>query len=228
MQITDPRITEYIYSLYRPLNPFLEQLRRQAEEQGIPIILRDTETLLVTLLQMKQPKRILEIGTAVAYSALCFAWTLPDAIITSIEISERMQEEAQKNIEAAGMQERIRVLPGDALSVLAELCQKREDPAEEVQPGFDFVFLDGAKGHYLEVWQLCTKLCAPGAVIVSDNILFKGMTASDEFLDTRRNRTIMNRMRDYLKEITEKPGVCTTVLPVGDGVAISTLTEEWR
>ncbi len=220
MLITDAKVTEYINGLYRPLCPILEELRASAEAQLIPIILRETETLLLTLLKMKNPKTILEIGTAVGYSALCFAFSTEDVSITTIELQERMQKEASANIEKAGMSEKIAILGGDALDVLSELVKKKE--AGE-GPLYDFVFLDGAKGHYLEVWNLCLKLCEKGAVIVSDNILFKGMTAADEYLDVRRNKTIVNRMRSYLDEITTTSGVQTSVLPVGDGVAVRVL-----
>ena len=219
MLITDSKVSEYIDGLYRPLSPSLGELREQAEARAIPIILRETETLLLSLLKIKKPTAILEIGTAVGYSALCFAFGAPLASVTTIELQERMQKEAKANIEAYGMTGRINVLGGDALDVLKELTEEKK----EEKHFFDFIFIDGAKGHYQEVFEAALKLCAPGAVIVSDNILFKGMTAADEYLDVRRNKTIVNRMRLYLKEITTRDDLQTTVLPVGDGVAISVL-----
>ena len=221
MEITDLQVTQYINGLYHPPAPFLEELRADAEQQNIPIILKETETLLLTLIEMKKPKHILEIGTAVGYSSLCFAFATQDCRITTIELQEKMQKTALKNILQAGFSDRIRILPGDAVSVLTKLLEERDNNKESVD--YDFIFLDAAKGHYLEFWNLCVGLCAPHAVIVSDNILFKAMTAADEYLDVRRNKTIVNRMRAYLQHISSINGVQTTILPVGDGVAISVL-----
>lgn len=221
MEITDPKVTEYINGLYRPFTPFLEELRTCAEQMNIPIILKETETLLLTLIKMKKPKKLLEIGTAVGYSALCFAIAEPDCEIATIELQEKMQKIASDNITRAGASDRITILPGNAVFVLAELLQIQN--SSEARANYDFVFIDGAKGHYLEVWELCMDLCSAGAIIVSDNILYKGMTAADEYLDVRRNKTIVNRMRAYLRHISSIDGVQTTILPVGDGVAISVL-----
>ncbi|MGI6727812.1 MAG: O-methyltransferase [Anaerovoracaceae bacterium] len=218
MNITDEKVTKYINGLYRPLNPFLAKLRQEAEEQLIPIILRDTETLLLTLLQITNPKRILEIGTAIGYSALCFATVKPDAQITTLELQERMQKAAELNFKKAKVDEQIQLLLGDALKTLRILSKQKESGL--LKP-YDFIFIDGAKGHYLEIWNACMKLCKAGTVIVSDNILFKGMTAADEYLDIRRNKTIVNRMREFLNYITTNKDITTTILPVGDGVAIS-------
>jgi len=220
MNITDVKVTEYIDGLYRPPTPFLGGLRRSAEKENIPIILKDTETLLLTLIEMKKPVNILEIGTAVGYSALCFAFAVPEARIVTLELQEKMCRIAQSNIERAGCADRIKILQGDALMLLSKLV---ENQANESAGRFDFVFIDGAKGHYQKVWNECMPLCAPGAIIVSDNILYKAMTAADEYLDIRRNKTIVGRMRAYLRHITELPEVQTSVLPVGDGVAVSVL-----
>lgn len=222
MNITNEKVTAYINGLYQPLNPFLESLRQEAENNAIPIILRETETLLLTLLEIKNPVRILEIGTAVGYSALCFAISKPSSYITTLELQERLVKTAAVNFEKAGVKDRIQIVQGEALDTLLKLEDKLK--AKKLDP-FDFVFIDGAKGHYLEMWDHCIKLCKPGAVIVSDNILFKAMTASDLYLDHRRNKTIVNRMRGYLRYITSLPGVVSTVLPVGDGVAISVIGE---
>lgn len=222
MNITDIKVTEYINRLYRPLNGFLADLRQEAESEAIPIIMRETETLLLTLMEMKKPNKILEIGTAVGYSAMCFAFSRPFAQVTTLEIRERMQKIAKSNFEKAGVADRIQIVPGDALESLLIL-------AEQVKTGdlepYEFIFIDGAKGHYLKIWEICMKLAQTGTVIVSDNILYKAMTAADEYLDIRRNKTIVNRMREYLNYITTLNGVKSTVLPVGDGVAISVIGE---
>lgn len=222
MNITDKKVEEYIEGLYRPLNPFLEELRRLAEAEAIPIILKDTESFLLTLIEMVKPKQILEIGTAVGYSALCFAMCNKEVEVTSLEINDRMIIKAASNIERAGLKDRIKIKKGDAVDSLNTLIEQLN--AGKISP-FDFIFLDGAKGHYLEIWKKCMNLCHSGTVIVSDNILFKAMTASDEYLDIRRNKTIVNRMRMFLKHITSLSNVSSAVLPVGDGVAVSVIKE---
>ncbi|NLP29678.1 MAG: O-methyltransferase [Clostridiales bacterium] len=216
MLITDKKVTDYINSLYKPKNIFLEALRAQAEKDKIPIILRDTETLLSVLLEIKRPKRILEIGTAIGYSAIYFAYLMPDAHITTLELKEKMQRKALLNIKEAGFADRIKIILGDALETLS--CFNDEEP-------YDFIFIDGAKGHYKDIFDSCLKIAKPGTVIVSDNILYRAMIASDDYLDNRRNKTIVNRMREYLKYITAMPNIATSVLAVGDGVAISVVKE---
>lgn len=218
MEITDQKVTAYIQGLYKPLNPFLASLRTDAEARNIPVIGKEIETVLRTLLQIKKPARILEIGTAVGYSTLCFAMSCNVSHITTLELQENACREAVRNFEKAGQSDRIRLIQGDALESLNQLIWESKDTKT-----FDFIFIDGAKGHYLEVWELCMPLCEPGTVIVSDNILFKAMTAADEYLDIRRNKTIVNRMRAYLNHITGLSGVTTTVMPVGDGLAISVI-----
>lgn len=218
MEITDQKVTAYIQGLYKPLNPFLGRLRAEAEARNIPVIRKEIETVLLTLLQIKKPKNVLEIGTAVGYSTLCFAMSGNVDHITTLELSENSCREAARNFEEAEQSNRIRLIQGDALETLRELQSESKDPKT-----FDFIFIDGAKGHYLEVWELCKPLWEVGTIVVADNILFKAMTASDEYLDIRRNKTIVNRMRAYLKHVTEVPGVITTVMPVGDGLAISVI-----
>lgn len=220
MEITDRKVTEYIDNLYRPLNPFLSMLRSEAISSHVPIILKDTETLLLSLIKIKQPKRMLEIGTAVGYSALCFAMSDPELKVVTLELQERMQTLAIAHIEKAGRSHQIEVVLGDAIQSLDDLCKRKEENPLEL---FDFIFIDGAKGHYLEIWERCMKLCKQGAVVVSDNVLYRSMTAADEYLDVRRNKTIANRMRSFLSHITSLNGVTTSVLPVGDGIAISVI-----
>lgn len=222
MEITDQKVSEYIQGLYKPLNPFLHRLRTEAESRNIPLIGKEVETLLLALLQIQKPKRLLEIGTAIGYSALCFIMSGNVGHITTLELQEKMCKEAAANFEKAGFSNQIRLMQGDAFESLkmleSQLQQKSLEP-------YDFVFIDGAKGHYLEIWKLCMELCGPGTTIVADNILYKAMTAADEYLDVRRNKTIVNRMRAYLNHITEHPGVTSAVLPVGDGIAISVIEE---
>ncbi|WP_165445374.1 O-methyltransferase [Bacilliculturomica massiliensis] len=221
--VTEP-VTEYLDSLYRPANDFLAELRRTCEEQMIPIVLRDAESLILQLLRLQRPERILEIGTAAGYSAIAFALECPEAKIVTLELSERSADTARENIERAGCSDSIWVLGGDARESLARLAAAYEAEGKETgQPPelFDFVFIDAAKGHYQEFWDGAAPLMKEGCLVVSDNVLFKGMTASDQFIPERRQKTITNRMRSFLRFLTQTEGIRTAVLPVGDGVAVS-------
>lgn len=218
MYITLPQVTEYLNGLYRPLNHNLELLRDDAEKSHVPIILRDAEELILNYIRMKKPKRILEIGTAVGYSALCFATVDPNVKITTLELREDMYETANENIKRFGFDQRIQVILGDARESLKELVSSYEKGQTEP---FDMIFIDAAKGQYQVFWDECIKMISADAIIISDNVLYKAITASKEFLSTRRNGTIMRRMRSYLTHITSLENVATAVLPVGDGLAIS-------
>jgi predicted O-methyltransferase YrrM len=218
MNITDEKILGYINGFYQPLNPFLKDLRAVAEKADIPIIQKEIEAFLLTLLEMNRPNRILEIGTAVGYSALCFAMARPGVHITTLELQERHRITAEANFLRAGVDKQIRVVQGDARDSLKIL---QEELKEGISKPFDFIFIDGAKSHYKEIWDLCMPLCKIDTVIVSDNILYKGIIAADEYLDHPRNKTIVKRMRAYLEHIMWIPEVTTSILPLGDGIAIS-------
>jgi predicted O-methyltransferase YrrM len=225
MNVTNDKVTDYIKQLYRPQNEFLGELRKKAEENHIPIILTDTEALILSLIRTKKPLRILEIGTAIGYSAICFATTSKDAVITTIEAKERMYDQAVENIEQAGYSDRIRVILDDGLEGLQKLSQSMKSREEN---GFDMVFIDAAKGHYKEFWDGAIGLCKDEAVIISDNILLEGKTVSDEYITARRQKTSVRRMRDYLKYITDIEYADSAILPVGDGVAVSVLRKQKR
>ena len=222
MNITDPKVSQYIESHYRPLTPFLGQLREEAYANKIPVIQKETETLLLALLALKKPKRILEIGTAIGYSALCFAMALPQTNIITLELQKSMQDRAKDNILRASCSDRITVMGGDAVDTLKSLINQKK---EGLFPPVDFIFIDGAKGHYKELFDLLIPFCKIGTVVVADNVLYRSMTAADEYLDVRRNKTIVNRMRAFLSHITSINGVTSTILTVGDGVSISVIEE---
>lgn len=212
--ITNPVITEYLLTGYKPLNAKLEALRAIGEEGRVPIILPETEMLLKTLLELKEPARILEIGTAIGYSALFFAELLPGARVFTIEKDEYAYNAARHNIEAAGLSDRITVLAGDG----QEQAERLSDSGEG---DFDFVFIDAAKSHYRRFLDAALKICVPGALIVSDNILQRGMTASDEYDVNGKHKTNIKRMREYVEFITNCPYLSTSLLSTGDGVAVS-------
>ncbi len=203
---------EYLFSLLPERSPFLQELRNKSamEESYAPIVTRDTEQLIVTLLALTKPKRVLEIGTAVGYSSILMAENLPDdSEIITIERYKKHAEIAVDNIFKAGYEHKIRVIEGDAADVLAWL-----------DPGFDFVFLDAAKGQYIEFLEEIMRLLNIGGTLLSDNVLFHGMTGNDGNI-IRRKITIVKRMRMYLEEITSDPRLETSIIPIGDGAALS-------
>ena len=220
MKFINDKIASYIDEYYLPYNCELMKLREEAEAEQVPVITRDTEMLLSNILRIKNPRRILEIGTAVGYSAICFAAVLPKTEIISLEVREEMYRKASENIKKIGFDDRIQIRLGDGAESLKKL---KEEVADLEQQGFDMVFIDAAKSHYREFWDRSIPLCKNGAVIISDNILLKGRTASNEFVTNRRQMTSVRQMREYIRYITETELADTSVMPVGDGVAFSVL-----
>ncbi|MGN0702306.1 MAG: O-methyltransferase [Lentihominibacter sp.] len=217
--ITDRRVGAFIDEMNTPENRILEKFRSDAEACRVPIILRETEGLLKCLLRLKKPARLLEIGTAVGYSACVFA----DACgceVTTIEADETMAERAVSNIERLGFASNVSVLRGDGRDVLKQLHREQDAGEEGI---YDMVFIDAAKSHYREFWDLCMPLVKSEALIVCDNVLMKGMTASDEF-DTRgRYKTSIRKMREFLDYITGLDYAKTAVLASGDGISVSVI-----
>lgn len=210
MNITNDIITAYIDTLYKSSNEELYRLREFAEEHRVPIILKDTEGLLLNLFRIKKPKMILEIGAAIGYSSCLFASEC-DCHVTTIEADERAYEIAKSNIKNLGFENKVKILFGDARDVLKEFPEE----------GFDIVFIDAAKSHYREFWDLSLPLCKENAMIVCDNVLMKGMTASDKYDPKRKYKTSIRKMREFIKYINELKDVDTCIIPVGDGISIS-------
>lgn len=212
--IINDTVYEYMRGFYCPLSDALAEMRDYAEKHRVPIILPDAEALLLQLIRMKRPKRILEVGTAIGYSASCFAVASPESRIITIEAEPHAFEIAQSNFRKLGLEDRITILPGEGQTVI---------PGLEGEDRFDFVFIDAAKSHYRSFWDAAIRLCCREAVIVCDNVLMKGMTASDEYDSGRRYKTSIRRMREFLAYITNLKTVDTAVLPVGDGISVSLL-----
>lgn len=209
--IIDERFATYINSLYKENTPLLEQIEREAKAEYVPIIRREMQGLLKFLLASAHPKRILEVGTAVGFSALLMAEYNPvPAHITTIENYEKRIPIARSNFARAGREEEITLIEGDAAFVLKELSGP-----------YDFIFMDAAKGQYIHFLDDVLRLLAPGGMLVSDNVLQDGDIIESRFAVTRRNRTIHKRMREYLYELTHHDQLTTAVLPVGDGVTVS-------
>ncbi len=205
-------VVDYIQGLYKDNKKslFIEELRTYGEENRVPIIHREVAELLKTIIKIYKPKKILEIGTAIGYSSIFFMHYCPeDAQIVSLEKSEEMFNEACKNIKKYGYDKQIKVILGDAL-----------DSLEEIDDKYDMVFIDAAKGQYLNFYEKVKPLLADRALIVSDNILYKGMVASDDLL-VKRKKTLVNRIRQYLDVLLKEPDLSTSIVPVGDGLAIS-------
>ena len=214
--IVDERVSSYIESLIAYNSDFLEELRKKALADNVPIIKRDTESFLKTLLLLKKPKRILEVGTAVAYSSLVMAETLKgNTDISTIENYEKRVLQARCNIADSPYGDIIHLIEGDASVILEELVQKEEK--------YDFIFMDAAKGQYINWLDLVLKLLNKEGVLCSDNVLQGGDIVQSRYLIERRDRSIHSRIREYLYELTHREGSSTTILSLGDGVALTVL-----
>lgn len=210
--IIDERMAAFIDSLDRGNPPFLNEIEKYALETEVPIIRRSMQSLLKFLMTLLKPKNVLEVGTAIGFSALLMSEYGPeDCHITTIEKYEKRIPIARENFQKAGAQERITLMEGDAAEVLAGL-----------DDSFDLIFMDAAKGQYIRFLPDVIRLLAPGGILVSDNVLQDGDIIESRFAVTRRNRTIHARMREYLYELKHHPGLETVILPVGDGVTLST------
>ena len=218
MNITNEKVTEYINSLYKPMNDKLGELRIKAETDRVPIILRDTETLLLNILRMTRPKKMLEIGAAVGYSSACFATCSQNLKVDTIERDEQLYEIAIKNLQELKLSDRVNVINGDACQVMAGLEEKI---AAKQTTAYDMVFIDASKSHYREFWDCAIKLCHKDSIIICDNVLLKASTVSDEFDPKGRHKTNIKKMRVFLEYITSLEEVSTSVIPVGDGLSIS-------
>ena len=210
--IVDERLVTYINSLDAGNTAMLDQIERDATADYVPIIRKEMQSFLKFLLAMKKPARILEVGTAVGFSAILMAEYDPvPCQITTIENYEKRIPIARENFKRAGKEAQIALLEGDAAEVLKTL----EGP-------YDFIFMDAAKGQYIHFLPEILRLLAKDGVLVSDNVLQDGDVIESRFAVTRRNRTIHKRMREYLYTLTHSEELVTAVLPVGDGITLST------
>ena len=187
----------------------LLKIKEKALEEHIPIVMDDSLEVINKILKEKKPKRILEIGTAVGYSAICFSeYLLKEGLIDTIERDEKRVEEAKINIEKAEVREKINIILGDAVEILPNLNEK-----------YDIVFIDAAKGKYPFFLNEAIRLINEDGVIIADNILYKGYVMSD--YNNHKQRTAVRNLREYIKESLNNPKLETEILEVGDGLAIS-------
>ena len=215
--IIDERMTVFIDSMDTPNTEFLNKLEKYSKETNVPIIRPSMQSFLKLLLAITQPKKILEVGTAIGFSALLMSEYGPeDCHITTIEKYEKRIPLAKENFAKAGKEDKITLLEGDAVEILSQL-----------EGTYDFIFMDAAKGQYINFLPDIMRLLADGGMLVSDNVLQDGDIIESRFAVTRRNRTIHGRMRDYLYELKHHPDLVTSILPVGDGVTVS-VKQKWR
>ena len=211
MMVEQDRITTFINSLDEGNLPFLDELEKEAIQGQVPIVRKDTQAFIKFLMAQNRPKNILEVGCAVGFSALLMAsYTEADTRITTIEKFEKRIPVARENFEKYDSDKKITLLEGDAMDILKTLS-----------PGYDFIFMDAAKGQYINFLPDCLRILQKGGILLSDNVLQDGDVFESRFAVTRRNRTIHARMREYLYELKHNDMLDTVILTVGDGMALS-------
>ena len=214
--IVQERMAAYIASLDEGNGAFLDALEQDALAQEVPIIRKDMQSFLRVLLAMHRPGRILEVGTAVGFSAILMAEnTDVNCHITTIEKYEKRIPQARENFAASGMESRITLLEGDALEIMRTL----DGP-------YDMIFMDAAKGQYIHFLPEALRLLRAGGILVSDNVLQDGDIIESHYAVERRNRTIYKRMREYLYVLKHTEGLLTSIVPVGDGAAVTVKKSE--
>jgi len=213
--IVEERMRTFINSLDAGNTPFLDELECSALSEGVPIIRKEMQSFIKTLLALKKPQRILEVGTAVGFSTLLMCeYSQPEMHITTIENYEKRIPMAKENFRRAGREAQITLLEGDAGQILKEL-----------EDSFDMIFMDAAKGQYINWLPDVMRLMKNGGVLISDNVLQEGDIIESHYLVERRNRTIYKRMREYLYELKHNPSLITSIIPLGDGVTVSVKQE---
>ncbi len=209
--VEQDRMTAFINSLDGGNAAYLDELEKIAKEGEVPIIRKDTQALLKFLMVQSGPKNILEVGCAIGFSALLMAeYSAPDTRITTIEKFEKRIPVARENFQKYDKDKKITLLEGDATDILKTLS-----------PGYDFIFMDAAKGQYINFLPDCLRILNKGGLLVSDNVLQDGDVIESRYAVTRRDRTIHARMREYLYELKHNDALNTVILTVGDGMTLS-------
>ena len=209
--IVDERMVTYIRSLEVPESAVIEAIEQEALRDRVPIIRKEMQSFLKVLLMIKRPMRILEVGAAVGFSSILMSEYMPEGgHITTIENYDKRIPIARANFKRAGKEEQIDLIEGDALEVMHGL----EGP-------YDLIFVDAAKGQYIHYLPEVMRLLGTDGVLVSDNVLQEGDIIESRFAVERRNRTIHSRMREYLYELKHHEQLQTSIIPLGDGVALS-------
>ena len=208
--VTFDYMEEYLRGLIPNRDKDLLELEKFAIENRVPIIQKETAKFLEFMISMKEPNNILELGTAIVYSSILMSKTLNNKCkITTIERDEKMINLAKENIKSFGLEDNIEIKEGECLEILEKLDNK-----------YDLIFMDAGKGHYNHFLPHCLRLLSDKGVIIADNVLFRGMVASDDLVK-RRKITIVKRMRTYLDIVSNDKNLITTVIPMGDGIALT-------
>ena len=209
--IVNERVVAYINSLDCGNSDICNTIEIEAIADEVPIIRKEMGNLLKVLLQLVQPERILEVGTAVGYSSILMSENMPENCkITTIENYDKRIPVAKNNFKRAGKEDVITLIEGDALEVLKTL----EGP-------YDFIFMDAAKGQYINYLPDVKRVLRKGGLLISDNILQEGEIVESRYAVTRRNRTIHTRIREYVYELTHSEDFVTSIVPIGDGITLS-------
>lgn len=212
--IVEPRLVEYLNSLERELPEHLAKLEAYALEHEVPIVRKEAQSFLRFLLELKQPKRILEVGTAIGFSASLMCEYMPkDCHLTTIEKVPMRIVEAEKNLAALKRSQDVTFLTGDAEEVLKNLREQGNQ--------YDFIFMDAAKAQYMSFLEQILPMMPRGSLLVTDNVLQEGSIVESKYSITRRDRTIHMRMREYLYELKHNEMLTTSIVAVGDGMALS-------
>jgi predicted O-methyltransferase YrrM len=209
--IVNERITDYINSLDKGNSDICNLIEKEAIADNVPIIRKEMGNLLKVLLALKQPYSILEVGTAVGYSSILMSENMPENChITTIENYDKRIPVAKENFKRAGKENKITLIEGDATEVLQRLDGE-----------YDFIFMDAAKGQYINFLPDILRLMPNGGLLISDNVLQEGDIVESRYGVTRRNRTIHTRMREYIYLLTHSDELITSVVPIGDGITLS-------
>ncbi len=208
----DERLASFISSLEVDKPEIIRTIEKQSIEDNVPIVKPDTQSLLRFLITLLKPLKILEVGTAVGFSSIFMSEYMPKEgkIVTIEKMPERI-EKALDNFKVADCEKRIKLIEGDAIEILKDLEDK-----------FDFIFMDAAKGQYINFLPEIMRLLGKNGILVSDNVLQDGDVIESRYGITRRNRTIHSRMREYLWTLKHHEELETVILPIGDGVTLST------
>lgn len=216
--IVEERLVAYLHSLETENCEILEQIEKEALDAAVPIIRKEMQSFLKVLLRMKRPLNILEVGTAVGFSAILMSEYVPEECkITTIENYEKRIPIARENFKRAGKEDQITLIEGDAYEVL-----------KTMEGTYDFIFMDAAKGQYIAYLPEVMRILSPEGVLVSDNVLQNGEIMESRFAVERRDRTIHSRMREYLYTLKHHPQLETSIIPLGDGVALSIKKDQER
>ena len=210
--IVEERIVSYINSLEKENSPVLEEIEKEARKNGVPIIRKEMESFLRVMLSIKKPMRILELGTAVGYSAILMSEYIDEkGQIITIENYDKRIPIAKENIKKAGRENVIKLLEGDAMEIMPTLEGDQ----------FDFVFMDAAKAQYIHFLPEVLRLMKKDGVLITDNVLQEGDLIQSKYVVRRRDRTIHKRMREYLEVVKNHPQLETSIVPIGDGITMS-------